>query len=142
MKTFIHIYGRGVLWLLTLILLAAAGCLWFGREWSRYGIAEDGARAGFSVETDSREKPVLSALSHRLQQGEKIPVKELASAIDRQGRDYSDFLCFYDRDGRKLSGYFPTQRPGIYRTEVELSVPDEGWYSRRSFTILVDGRLR
>ncbi|MCH5266349.1 MAG: hypothetical protein J1F02_10650 [Lachnospiraceae bacterium] len=141
MKVFVQLYGKGILGVLALAFMVTAGCYWFGKEWGRYGVAEDGAKADFSVEPVSQERPDILALNRRVLQREKILVKELASVVDEKGQDFSEYLHFYNEDGKELTGYFSTEHPGIYPMVAELSVPDVGWYSKKKFTILVDGRI-
>lgn len=145
MHAFLHIYGKTALSLAVMVLLSAGLALFLGKGVGQYGtvpdrrvaVREKAGQRTFHADT----KPVLDVNSIRLIQGEKRKINSMASAQDIDGMELSDSICFTDREGQVLNGFFDTSTPGCFPVTVSVCSKITGEKTQKTVYILVDGRV-
>lgn len=138
---FFGMYRKIVKAVLAPVLLAviAGGVFYYG--WNRYGVAEDRVKSDFKEPVFHAGQLVIYAIDRRVLQNEKVLVRELATARDENGGSLTEYIHFFNSEGRELSGYLDTSVPGKYDIKILAKNPATGKSVRKTICILVDGRI-
>lgn len=135
------LYKKTIVGSMLIVGVLAVSVLVIGREWFSVGVPEDSETVSIQAVSWGGDIPVIETENRKVLQGERVCVRDFATARDIDGQEISEDLIFQDEKGRVLRDGFDTRSPGKYVVTVSVKSRISGMENSRMMVVLVDGRV-
>lgn len=128
MQFFIQEYGRILITVLLVTVLASVCVIGFMQKWREEGGVSDGQKTEFATDEGKRTPPHIFARDFKVCRGEDMPFEDYVSAVDFDGSDLFD----------RIQMEYEEREPGIRYYELSVKSPVTGKTAKGKLVVLLD----